>query len=365
MMIFLDSSILCSDFYMKGFLFDIAKKVGTIVFGEIVLDEVRNKYQEMLKDKYAKMQRAIEDVNMMTSETIDVPDEELVSNEIEKYRDFLDMFIIESGMTVPEEYPKIPHKKIVERALQRKKPFKSDGSSGYRDYLVWETCLNLAEIYANEDVHFISSNTRDFSDSNEREKLHSDLLDDLKERKISADRFHYWTSLKNFIDGYAKSIATNIDKRESIISEIHNNIKGFVQPIKQFIDEKLVGLNIECQDVLVPGTNPVLIGFEDLSDFVIENISDLNGNGLEYLLDICIDGSSIVESNSDMQEIKEFENIVFDIEIIKHHENEKCTIRTIVGTKVHLRALYNIDNQNITSIELDYIDDYNCSFCPY
>ena len=365
MMIFLDSSILCSNYYMKGPSFDIVQKVGTIVLGQIVMDEVCNKYQETLKEQYAKMRRSIEDVNKIASAIINVPDEKLVSEECKKYRDFLDMYIIESGMTVPEEYPSISHEKIVNRALQRKKPFKSDGSSGYRDYLVWETCLRLAEVYAYEDIHFISSNTRDFSDSNEREKLHPDLLDDLKERKISENRFHYWTSLKSFIDNCAGIIAADIDKRESIISEIQHNVNGFIQPINQFIENKLVGLNINDQDILIPGINAVLIGFDDLSNFDIEDVSNLNENESEYLLDIRIDGVGIVESNSDTQEIKEFEDILFDIEIINRHGNGKCTVRTLVGMKAHLRALYNKAKQHITSIELDYLDDYNCPYCPY
>lgn len=365
MMIFLDSSILCSNYYMKGPSFDIIKKVGSIIFGQIVVDEVCNKFQETLKEQYAKMQRSIEDVNKIVSVTIDVPNEILVLEECKKYRDFLDMYIIESGMTVPEEYPSISHEKIVNRALQRKRPFKSDGSSGYRDYLVWETCLRLAEVYAYEDIHFISSNTRDFSDSNDREKLHPDLLNDLKERKISENRFYYWTSLKRFIDNCAGIIAADIDKRESIISEIHNNVNGFIQPINQFIEKKLLCMNINDQDILIPGTNAVLIGFDELSDFVIEDISNLNENESEYLLDICIDGVGIVESSSYTQEIKEFEDIVFDIEIINQHGNGKCTVRMLVGMKAHLRALYNKAKKHITSIELDYLDDYNCPYCPY
>ncbi len=88
MMIFLDSSILCSNYYMKGPSFDIIKKVGTIVFGQIVVDEVCNKFQETLKEQYAKMQRSIEDVNKIVSVTIDVPNEILVLKKCKKYKDF-------------------------------------------------------------------------------------------------------------------------------------------------------------------------------------------------------------------------------------------------------------------------------------
>ena len=71
-------------------------------------------------------------------------DEIDIADRCDKYKDFLEMFIIESGMPVAEDYPKVKHKDIVQRALHRKKPFKADGSTGYRDYLVWLTCLEAA-----------------------------------------------------------------------------------------------------------------------------------------------------------------------------------------------------------------------------
>ena len=45
---------------------------------------------------------------------------------------FWKCFIIESGMMVAEDYPEASQKDIVQRALQRKKPFKADGSTGYQ-----------------------------------------------------------------------------------------------------------------------------------------------------------------------------------------------------------------------------------------
>ncbi len=48
---------ICSNFYMRGPSFGIAKSVGTIVLGQIVIDEVCNKYQEILNDGVLKLQR--------------------------------------------------------------------------------------------------------------------------------------------------------------------------------------------------------------------------------------------------------------------------------------------------------------------
>lgn len=136
MLVFLDSNIICSDYKMKSPSFEVAQKVGTIVLGQIVVDEVCNKYRENLEDKAAKTRKAIRDLNDQMF-TLHIAWNELdVSDACSKYKDFLEMFIIESGMTIAEQYPNDAHEIIVQRALQLKKPFKADGSTGYRDYLV-------------------------------------------------------------------------------------------------------------------------------------------------------------------------------------------------------------------------------------
>lgn len=55
MLIFLDSNILCSNYYMRGPSFEVLQKIGTIVLGQIVVDEVCNKYREVLEDQLLKL----------------------------------------------------------------------------------------------------------------------------------------------------------------------------------------------------------------------------------------------------------------------------------------------------------------------
>lgn len=204
----------------------MAQRGGTIVLGQIVVDEVCNKFKENLVEQVMKVNNALRDLNKM------LPDHPVslgkidVEEKCNDYKDFLEMFIIESGMTVAEDYPDIKHEIVVKRALQRKKPFKADGSTGYRDYLVWQTCLEVARRYASEEIHFITENTRDFADQNDREKLHPDLLEDLSEMKISESRFFYWNSLRNFIDKYAKQKLDIIEAHEVLVDEIEKNEIG-------------------------------------------------------------------------------------------------------------------------------------------
>lgn len=351
---------------MKGPSFEIMKKVGTIVLGQVVVDEVCNKYREKTEEQLNVAQKAVSELNNLLSVPMEMPSQNLLDIECEKYQDFLDFFCIETGMTVPEDYPQISHREVVQRALLRKKPFKADGSTGYRDYLVWLTCLNTARMYSNEEIHFITNNIRDFSDSEDKTKLHSDLLHDLSELDIPESRFHYWNSVKSFIDNCAGIRAAEIDEHSRLITEIEQNEDGFCTPLQKYVDESIIGLDISRQDVLTLGESATLKQVEPFSGFSIEDMVTITDD--EYLLDICADSIGIIDSYSNMSEIDEpekmnDEDVGFELEILECDKNGKCRIRVTEGIQIHLRAIYSKKSKAIISIELDYIDDYNCPYC--
>ena len=363
MMIFLDSSILCSDFYMRGPSFKVLKNVGTIVLGQIVVDEVCNKYREHFHEQVKKLQRITQDINRMISEPIETVDDGLIEKEVKKYKDFLDFFVIESGMTVPEEYPQVSHEEVVKRALARQKPFKSDGSTGYRDYLVWRTCVNIAKTYSIEDVHFISTNTRDFADTTDKKnlnKLHPDLIKDLYDLEIPEERLRYWNGLKAFIDGYAGAIAEENQNNQDTITSIEMNEEGYQEPIQQFIDSSLIGMDVSGYDILVPGEPLILKEVNPYSDFNIEEITKINNK--EYLLDICVDSIVVIETNCEFSVLQEFEGAEMDVEILSTIGNRVHALVT-TGIQIHIRAIYDIASNNTISVELDYLGDYYCPYC--
>ena len=131
MLIYLDSNIICSNYYMTGPSFEVVQKVGTIVFGQIVVDEVCNKFKENLIDQLEKTKNEINNLNRLLPESPVHWKEIDISDEYKKYKAYLDWYIIENNMPGAEDYPKDGHPAIVQRALHRKKPFKSDGSTGW------------------------------------------------------------------------------------------------------------------------------------------------------------------------------------------------------------------------------------------
>lgn len=361
MLIFLDSNILCSDFYMSNPRFLSIKKIATIVLGQIVVDETVNKYREILSEKIQQISNTLKSVNKMASNQISIPLDNFVETETEKYRNFLDFFSFENYRGEAESYPNDPHEVVVRRALQRKKPFKADGSTGYRDYLVWRTALNLACQNKDEDIHFITNNVNDFSSSEDKNKLHEDLLMDLKHLGISCSRFHYWISINSFIDNYAKEQILEIEQQERLISEIENNKVGYRDKISEYMDNYIVGTDLTKFDVYVPGKRPFIKKIDGYSVNNIDNIAKVDDSN--YLVETLIDCDCIVESYSNATEIAELEEEGdFFFEVIER-DGDEWLIQTLIELKVHLCVLYNRESSMAESIQIDYIDDYTCLFC--
>lgn len=361
MLIFLDSSILCSDFYMKNAYFCGIKKIGTIVLGQIVVDETVNKYREMLSDNIQRMSKALRAINNMVENQISIPLDDFIETETEKYRNFLDFFSFENLGGEAESYPDDPHEVVVRRALQRKKPFKADGSTGYRDYLVWRTALNLAYVNKSEDVHFITSNVNDFSSPTDKNKLHDDLLMDLKQLEISCSRFHYWPSMRSFLDNYAAERILEVEQREQLVDEIEKNKSGYYDKITEYIENSIVGMDISKSDVLVPGKRPIIKVIDCYSINDIEKISEITISS--YLLELDVDCNCIVETYLDAVEISELEKSdEFYFEVIEH-DGDDWLIQTISDLKIHLCVIYNRESSMVESIQTDYIEDDFCPFC--
>lgn len=88
--------------------------------------------------------------------------------------------------------PIISHEKIVRRDLSLRKPF-GGKNCGYRDYLIWESVVKVLQ--DGSKVAFITQNCHDFFRDN---RIHEDLLEDLKEREIRPSYLTTFNSLRSF-----------------------------------------------------------------------------------------------------------------------------------------------------------------------
>jgi hypothetical protein len=166
---------------------------GELKISEVVVDEVVNRFREDLEAAIQKSIIAEKDMYRLTN-IHGVPRTNALDPilEAKKYREQLLTRIKEHGGEILH-YPDIPHKRIVERDLQRKKPFKMDGS-GYRDCLIWESIKNMMFL-GTERVLFITNNHKDFGKS-------PFVAPELQSEIINPNRLTIYNELKDLNDNH-------------------------------------------------------------------------------------------------------------------------------------------------------------------
>ena len=367
MLVFLDSSILCTDFYMKGTCFELIKRASGvhIILAEIVIDEVKNKHKEMLLSHMQNANKAIKELNRLTVDSTPLINESFLSKEEKEYSDFIDMFLIESGSTIAEMYPNISHKEIVSRALQRRKPFKSDGKDGYRDFLVWYTFLHTVKSYFMETACFITLNKKDFSDTKNEKLLHPDLIADISEFGIEKERVQYWTSIKDYTDNIIIPQLNEADEHEKFSNSLLSDKIGFADPLEGLLTEKAIGIDLDGYDVLIVGENPSISSIEEIYGTEIEKATNVSDN--EFLLEIHLDTVCTIESFIFKSELAAMsDDDLGDAQIINSNYNDHyASAETETGLKIEIETIFDVRKKTFSSFDISDISDYNCPYCPY
>jgi hypothetical protein len=126
---------------------------------QIVLDELIYNFKEKLIDmnnKYNSLQKDF----IKTTGKKDFNYGFYIESMTNEYKTKVDKFINDYNVKVIE-YPKISLRDITIRDLEKKKPFKQNGS-GYRDFIIWECLKSEVKSWRGDTVVFISNNSRDF-----------------------------------------------------------------------------------------------------------------------------------------------------------------------------------------------------------
>lgn len=177
--IVLDSTVLRADYPLRrpasrAFLEGLRLvPAAQLCVPEVVVDEAENGFREELLKARERVARAAEELGRILGTEIAPAETASVDDLASAYRErLLETIASVGGKVLP--YPKIDHKRLVQRDLQRRKPFDA-GGKGYRDALIWET-VRLLGVLGPERVVFVSNNTKDFGDG---PSVHPDLHKDL------------------------------------------------------------------------------------------------------------------------------------------------------------------------------------------
>ena len=272
MKVILDSSVFIRDFQMdspsfRTFLSQHAIVGHQFIMLEIVRDEVLNKYKELLFEQKCKIDSGIKDIRSKTGTDLAFPiADEDIAQMVAEYERHLHELLRQFKATILG-YPSVPHKKIVDRALQRKKPFDSNGQKGYRDVLIWELILELISREPSE-VAFVSQNPRDFADNSN--VLHQDLRNDISALNNDNISVIYYPNLDSFV---SEEITPRLEVLGDITAQLlGDGYKGF--DLLTFTSSQLYKF-IETQE-LNPTDIDLPRSFETLQIGYIEDVSEID-----------------------------------------------------------------------------------------
>jgi predicted nucleic acid-binding protein len=130
------------------------------------------------------------------------------------------------------DFPDIPHERISNRVIERRKPIKANGS-GYHDALIWE--IVLSNISSTETLYFVSENTRDFAAPGDKGGLAGDLLQDLTEMGYPQDSVVLHPNLRSFVDDLIKP---SYEVRQ-LVDQIFAQGTDAFDKLEQYIDGAL------------------------------------------------------------------------------------------------------------------------------
>lgn len=142
----------------------------------------------------------------------------------------------------------MPHEKIAKKAIEKTKPFKSNGV-GYCDALIWETVLEILNKEADCEILFITNNKQDFLDDN---ALSKELKNELVANNILPQRVKPYASLKDVID---KLLLPHLETMETLKEQINSNAIPGIDVYEWIGENILTNINNDDAGFAVAGVH--------------------------------------------------------------------------------------------------------------
>jgi hypothetical protein len=159
---------------------------------EVVLIESEANYERLVRssrDELIGASRALD--RLRVPEAVEITPGKL------RYRKDIEQIVTEAdGDILP--IPNVPHSRLIERAVARRRPFDDQGR-GYRDALIWENVLGLLERSPSDAVILISNDKSAFAKSKTEPILAPDLEAEVRERGYLG-RVDLYLELREFTD---------------------------------------------------------------------------------------------------------------------------------------------------------------------
>ena len=227
MRVILDSSIYISEGYGDSVGMQVllltSKVLGHCVCIPVVtVEEVVAKFGRVNASELRELKRKMGTVFKRLNKTLPTEVAEIdLEEETTLFRNRMESTFAEFDCRVLD-YPNIPHSELVDRAIKRQPPF-DDKGSGYRDALIWESVLELAD--ENDEQIMLLSSDGDFK-ADKADELHPRLTQELTERGHCETRVLLIRKLSTFIDEHVRPQLTQVfeDNPLSVVKKLNIDI---------------------------------------------------------------------------------------------------------------------------------------------
>ncbi|MCI7566894.1 MAG: PIN domain-containing protein [Treponema sp.] len=309
-----------------------------LITPEIVLDESINKLKDSIKEinsysKKIQSTNAWKLANKLNNSFSIIRDELCDDNLTIKMENTLKNEIKTLGDILP--YPTITHKEVVQRALNRNKPFDSEGHNGYRDTIIWESLKTLLLRSDIDEVYFICRNPKDFFEKESYNNPPIELYESLQKELDSLNISHKLLCYKDFSSAYSDKIKDSLEDIENFYNAA-DFIKSerFMKLLSNQISEsnfdeeffkQLIQFTYDSFDVMYVGPTEIknIISAKRTGDhiglFEIECELEINLDVYIYKWDYDFEehGSSVEDWNDSyfLTDLNEYETMTLIIEL--------------------------------------------------
>jgi hypothetical protein len=370
MKIVLDSTVLIKNFNLTGPSFRllewyIEKSSSELVVPKIILLEVQNKYRETVKELFDKIKNPLARLSRLTQIELNGPLSAINLDDVFIRYDAQLLRTLSSLNTIFPDFKDIPHDDLINRDLNRRKPFQKSGK-GYRDALFWEVILRKVAQKDSKTV-LISDNTNDFFDKNDT-GLHPELREDLNKHGISSDDFLLYRNLESFIDEYVKTIIPAIE--EAKISLEKGDFHNF--SLKIWFDENLSNLN----HVFEKDLKNISFGIQyDIETYGISWIEEPSQLAVNEAYDLEKDRVAIGCSLEAFFTIDlyihnffgDYNELPFEI-LYEESDHYGAFITAYLKLPINVTLIFNIDTEKVEEYDGEFVEIYGwCNSCgePY
>lgn len=178
MNIFLDTTVFYDDPFLKKIhtekLMNIASENEINIYvSRVVIQESKNHYKKKLAEHIKKVNDSLMELNQLPNINtikVELPTVEALLKKYDEHYDELER----NGEIIVVEYNNDILPELVDRSIQRKKPF-AETKQEFRDAVIWLSYAELAESEKLENCILVTGNISDFAKDN---MLHPDLLED-------------------------------------------------------------------------------------------------------------------------------------------------------------------------------------------